>query len=190
MDFKNTIIVATSNVGSETIEKSRFGFGDMSEDEEKERMHNTVSDEKAYKDLKDRLMGELKRTFKPEFLNRIDEIIVFHALTKPEIRQIVEIMLGEVRHLLHAQNIQIEVSDRVKDKLIEDGFDPAFGARPLRREVQRQIENPLSMALLEGTFKSGDLLKADLAKDGTIDFKKTRAKSSAKSSEKMASVKK
>ncbi len=186
VDFKNTIIVATSNVGSEMIEKSRFGFGDMSEDEEKERMHNTAVDEKAYKDLKDRLMGELKRTFKPEFLNRIDEIIVFHALTKPEIRQIVEIMLGEVRHLLHAQNIQIEVSDKVKDKLIDDGFDPAFGARPLRREVQRQIENPLSMALLEGTFKSGDLVKTDLGKDGKLEFKKARAK---KPVEKMASVK-
>jgi ATP-dependent Clp protease ATP-binding subunit ClpC len=191
VDFKNTIIVATSNVGSEMIEKSRFGFGDSSEDENKDRMHNTSKDEKAYAELRERLMGELKRTFKPEFLNRIDEIIVFHSLTKVQITQIVDIMLEEVRHLLHAQNIKIEVSDKVKTKLIDDGFDPAFGARPLRREMQRQIENPLSLALLEGGFKSGDLIKADLDKDGKVEFKKARgAGKSAKTTEKMASVKK
>ena len=171
VDFKNTIIVATSNVGSEMIEKARFGFGERAD--ESEHLKTAGEDEHAYEDLKEKLMGELKRSFKPEFLNRIDEIIVFHSLTKQQITQIVDIMLEEVRHLLHAQNISLEVSDKAKQKLIADGFDPSFGARPLRRAVQRHIENPLSMALLDGTFKSGDTVRVDLVKD-QLEFKKVR----------------
>lgn len=187
VDFKNTIIVATSNVGSEMIEHSRFGFGDGGEEMDSERMKNAAVDEAAYKELKSRLMGELKNAFKPEFLNRIDEIIVFHALTKDQIKQIVDIMIDEVRHLLKAQNIRLEVSDKAKVKLIDTGFDPSFGARPLRREVQRQIENPLSLALLEGTFKSGDMIFADI-EGGKIIFKKKKVR--AVTGKKLVSTKK
>ncbi|MFC1640582.1 ATP-dependent Clp protease ATP-binding subunit [Patescibacteria group bacterium] len=185
VDFKNTIIIATSNVGTEMIEKAGFGF-DERDEKDVSRLKETSKDQKAYDELKEKLMGEMKQTFKPEFLNRVDEIIVFHSLRKDQIRKIVDINIDEVRHLLKAQNITLEVGDKVKTKLIDDGFDPSFGARPLRREVQRQIENPLSLALLEGSFKSGDNVAAKLDED-IITFskgKRARKKAAAKKGKK------
>ncbi len=140
-----------------------------------QRNDGSKGTEMDYEGLKQKLMGELKQHFRPEFLNRIDEIIVFHALTKEQVTRIVDIMLDEVRHLLHAQNILLSVTDEAKHKLVETGYDPTFGARPLRREIQRQIENPLSMELLEGKIKGGDEITVTTSTKGEIVFKTRKA---------------
>ena len=126
----------------------------------------------AYKDIKDNVMGELNKTFRPEFLNRIDEVIVFKSLTKDEIRQIADLLLNEVRELLAEQKIPFRVSKSAKDVLVEEGFDPNFGARPLRRTIERLVENPISEKILSGEFKEGSEVVIG-AKKGKICFQKT-----------------
>lgn len=158
VDFKNTVVIMTSNVGANFIEKeSRLGFKAQADEKE------------DYENMKEKVVSELRRTFRPEFLNRLDEIIVFHALNKDHIKQIVDLMLNDVRKRLKEKGIEIEVSDEAKHLLAEDGFDAQFGARPLRRAIQRLIENPLSEKILQGEIHEGDLVKID-EKEGKLTF--------------------
>src|SRR5512146_219495 len=123
--------------------------------------------QQEYDRMKDKVLGELKNTFKPEFLNRIDAIIVFHSLKQEEVRQIVDLMLARVRTQLTEQQVELVVPDDTKDFLVTKGFDPQFGARPLRRTIQNLVEDPLAEVLLQGKFQAGDVVQA-VAKDGTI----------------------
>jgi ATP-dependent Clp protease ATP-binding subunit ClpC len=137
VDFRNTIVIMTSNIGAKDIARNvSFGFGSSDE---------TGA---SYEDMKDRIMGELKKVFRPEFLNRIDEVIVFHKLTKDEIKEIIDLMITRVRAQVAEHDLQLELSDEAKELLAEKGWDPAMGARPLRRAIQRFIEDPLADEVL------------------------------------------
>src|SRR5665648_598495 len=164
VDFKNTVIIMTSNVGATLIKKgATLGFRGTNEPEEI-----------SYKDIKNRVMGELNKTFRPEFLNRIDEVIVFKSLTKEEIKKIATLILNnEVKILLKEQKIDLETAEEVKELLTKEGYDSNFGARPLRRTIERLIENPISEKLLAGKFKEGDCILIK-TKDGKIMFSKKK----------------
>jgi len=161
VDFRNTVIIMTSNAGAEVIHgKAVLGF-------------TTEKDtERAHVEMKDRVMDAVKRIFRPEFLNRVDEIIVFHSLTTAPLKSIVDLQLREVANRLsEASSIAVEVTDAAKEKLIAEGTDPAYGARPLRRAIQRLVEDPLSDLVLRGQFKAGDKVVVDLDENGSIQFK-------------------
>jgi len=150
VDFKNTVIIMTSNVGASTIKKQRtLGFSSGTSDEEKDE----------YEKMKEIVMAELKRTFRPEFLNRIDEIIVFHSLNKEHIKSIVSLMIDNLSGRLEQMNIKIELDDKAKELLADEGFDPVYGARPLQRAIRRKIEDKLSEELLKGTIEKSDTIK-------------------------------
>ncbi len=154
VDFRNTIIVMTSNVGAELIKRDMsLGFAAHIEGEEKQQME--------YEKMKEKVLGEMKRIFRPEFLNRIDATVVFHALNKGHIRQIVDLMLNQVVSSLREKNITLEVTDEAKDFIGRKGYDPVFGARPLRRTIQSLVEDQLSEALLRGEFLPGDTVIVD-----------------------------
>ncbi|MBM4453200.1 MAG: ATP-dependent Clp protease ATP-binding subunit [Chloroflexi bacterium] len=154
VDFRNSIIVMTSNIGAELIKRDMtLGFATRT-DEAKNR-------QVEYERMKEKVLGELKKTFRPEFLNRITSVVVFHSLSKDQIRLIVDLMLVVVTKSLAEKNIKLEVTDAVRDFLGEKGYDPTFGARPLRRVIQTEVEDKLSEALLRGEFRSGDTLKLD-----------------------------
>ena len=155
VDFRNTVIIMTSNLGTEGIRRQPFGFRTDSRDGEDE-----------IKKLKDSVDTVLKGAFRPEFLNRIDEIIVFHPLVQNQIVQIVGLMTGEVQDRLDERGITFELTGDAKMWLAKEGFDPVFGARPLRRAVQRHLENPLSKAVLSGEFRSGDRVLVDSSEAG------------------------
>ena len=147
VNFKNSVIIMTSNVGAKLItEKKALGFTSVSEDDSK----------KEYENIKKDVMGELKRSFKPEFLNRIDEIIVFHKLNTEEITAITDIMLKKVIERLAEQNIKIKIDEKAKELIIKKGTDEAYGARPLRRAIQTILEDKLAEEILDGNLKSGD----------------------------------
>jgi len=160
VDFRNTILIMTSNVGANLIQKPRIlGF-------------EPVQDEtKNYSEMKDKVLDELKRTFRPEFLNRVDETIVFHSLNQEHIRAIVTLMVNEVNNRLTEKGISIEVTNAAKDLLAKEGFDPMFGARPLRRVIQKRIEDRLSEELLKGNISTGDVVAID-AKENELTFTK------------------
>ncbi len=163
VDFKNTVLIMTSNVGAQDIASgSGLGFRGSEKAEETGR---------AYESMKNRVLDEMKRLFRPEFLNRVDETIVFHSLTKEQILQIVDLMIDRVRQQLVAQGMDLQVSQEVKELLAKDGFDPHFGARPLRRAIQRLIEDPLAEEVLLGRFSAGDTISAQL-EDGRVFFTK------------------
>jgi ATP-dependent Clp protease ATP-binding subunit ClpC len=146
VDFRNSIIVMTSNVGAELIRKgTTIGFAARSDE--------AKSHEEAYERMKEKLLSELKKTFRPEFLNRIDGVVVFHSLTKEHIRKIVDLMLTSVAKQLAEKEVKLEVTDAAKDFLGEKGYDEVFGARPLRRVIQDMVEDKLSEAVLRGEFK-------------------------------------
>ena len=165
VDFKNTVIIMTSNIGARSIQGDS-GMGFLSSSKPKEET------EREYESMKGRIMEELKRTFRPEFLNRIDEIVVFHALTFNEILQIVDLMVERVAQQARAQGIALEITQEVRELLAREGFDPQFGARPLRRAVQRLIEDPLAEEILLGRFSEGDTVVASLDEDGRLVFLK------------------
>ncbi|MBO4949073.1 MAG: ATP-dependent Clp protease ATP-binding subunit [Peptococcaceae bacterium] len=162
VDFKNTVIIMTSNIGASYIKNSTVGFGTAGNGEENKA---------EYDKMKSRVMEALKATFRPEFLNRVDETIVFHALEKEHIMQIVDLMMKDLHKRLAEQNITMEVTAEAKAKLVEDGYDPAYGARPLRRTIQRQVEDPLAEDLLRGRYQAGDVVKVDVTKDGVVLLK-------------------
>ena len=148
----------TSNIGAELIRKeTTIGFISRSDEAKLARL--------SYDKMKEKLLEELKRTFRPEFLNRIDGVVVFHSLSKEHILKIVDLMLSEVRKQLIEKNIELEVSESAKELLGEKGHDPTFGARPLRRVIQDIVEDPLSEALLEGRFHPGDTVLIDREED-------------------------
>src|SRR5919109_819657 len=158
VDFKNTIIIMTSNLGTRDIQKGP-GVGFAARPDEK----------MTYEKMKDRVMDELKKSFRPEFLNRIDEVIVFHSLTQEDVKRIVDLMTRRVREQLKGKDLEIELTDEAKTLLAEKGYDPALGARPLRRTIQRMVEDPLSEKLLWKEFRAGQTVIID-ARDGEIVF--------------------
>ncbi|MFC1985146.1 AAA family ATPase, partial [Chloroflexota bacterium] len=154
-DFRNSIIVMTSNIGAELIRKGgTIGFASRTNEVKVQQMD--------YEKMKEKLLGEVKKNFRPEFLNRIDSVVVFHALTKEHIRKIVELMLETVSKQLAEKEIKLEVTDAAKDFLGEKGYDEVFGARPLRRVIQNMVEDKLSDSLLRGKFRPGDTAIVDL----------------------------
>jgi ATP-dependent Clp protease ATP-binding subunit ClpC len=155
VSFKNTIIIATSNIGSEDL------LGGTKDKEEKA--------------LEMKVMLKLRETFRPEFLNRLDEIIIFKKLSQKDILKIVDLFIDDTKKLLEMQNINLKVSKKVKEKIALDGYDEVYGARPLRREVQKQIENPLSSAILKKEFKGGDTINVRL-KNNSIIFESSKVK--------------
>ncbi|MSQ30799.1 MAG: ATP-dependent Clp protease ATP-binding subunit, partial [Dehalococcoidia bacterium] len=161
VDFRNTIIIMTSNVGSDLIRKdSRVGFNLAADDAK------TAEDQ--YKRMKLRVEEEMKRIFRPEFLNRIDQAVVFHALDAGHIRSIVNLELDDLRNNLKTKGMFVEVTDALLDFLGKEGFDPVFGARPLRRVIQNQVEDKLSDALLEGSYAEGDTIRVDYVDSAVI----------------------
>ncbi|MBU0580292.1 MAG: ATP-dependent Clp protease ATP-binding subunit, partial [Candidatus Margulisbacteria bacterium] len=159
VNFNNTILIMTSNVGTGQAERS-VGFEAKKED---------IT---SYERMKAKLQSEVKDAFRPEFLNRVDEIIVFHALNKDQIKEIVVLMLKEVQAQVKNKDMKIEFNDEVKEYIVEVGYNPTFGARPLRRAIQRYIENPLSAEVLKGIFKEGDNIITELNDKKEIVFKK------------------
>lgn len=159
VDFKNTLLILTSNIGSKVIEKGGSGIGfEFSED----------VTESAYNRIRSLVNEELKQYFRPEFLNRLDEIIVFRQLSKPEVTQIAEIMLKEVFGRLTEKGITLEVTDRFKDRLITEGYSPSYGARPLRRAIMRLLEDSLAEEILSGRIKDGDTALVDVDENGVV----------------------
>ena len=158
VDFKNTVVVMTSNAGAHTIKKQRsMGFG------------SSASDEKSYEAMRENIMDEVKRIFRPEFLNRVDEIIVFHALEQDEIDRIAKLMLSNVQKRLRERDIDLEVDDSAIKLLSAAGYDLQYGARPLRRAIQRMVEDALSEEILDGKVKLGDRVSMS-AQDGKLVF--------------------
>ncbi len=167
VDFKNSIIIMTSNVGAPQLDKEvGIGFRAAGRDE-------TMDRERVYERMRDHVMEELRRTFRPEFLNRLDEVIVFRPLTTEQIAVIVGILIARVRREMRGQNMDLEVSEAARELLAREGFDPTFGARPLRRAIQRLVEDPLSDELLRGKFSGGDVVWVD-ARDNEIVFERKR----------------
>ncbi|MEO8273421.1 MAG: AAA family ATPase, partial [Chloroflexota bacterium] len=163
VDFRNTIIIMTSNLGARQLQtNSSLGFRPVADDEGGGRR------EASHELMKDKVAAELKASFRPEFLNRIDATIVFRSLTVDEIREIVEFMLKRVREQLKAQGMALEVSQSAKDHLIKLGWDPAFGARPLRRTIQNLIEDVLAEHLLLGKYPVGSTILVDANPDGGL----------------------
>ncbi|QBP39755.1 ATP-dependent Clp protease ATP-binding subunit [Paenisporosarcina antarctica] len=143
VDFRNTIVIMTSNVGAEALRKNKYvGF-------------NLQDGEQKYKDMKGRMLEELKKAFRPEFLNRVDEMIVFHALEKEHLKEIVTLMTGQLTTRLKEQEIELELTEAAQDKIAIEGYDPEYGARPLRRALQKHVEDRLSEELLKGTVLTG-----------------------------------
>ncbi len=148
IDFRNTIIILTSNVGAELIKKqTSLGFGAMSEDDD------------GYESMKEKILEQSKTAFKPEFLNRLDDQIVFHMLGKPELEKIIDLEISAVLKRLAEKSITLELKDSAKDYLIEEGYDPDYGARPMRRAVEKHLEDPLAELLLRGDIHEGDTLE-------------------------------
>ncbi|MGI6777770.1 MAG: ATP-dependent Clp protease ATP-binding subunit [Acetivibrionales bacterium] len=158
VDFRNTVIIMTSNIGGRLItEPKRLGFASVSDE-----------NNKSYEEMKSNVMGELKKAFRPEFLNRVDEIIVFHPLDEEHIKKIVGIMVDTLAMRLKQNNITIEVSDGAKEFIAKKGFDKVYGARPLRRSIQSMIEDRLAEEMLEGKVKTGDKVLIELKGDNLV----------------------
>ena len=168
VDFRNTVLILTSNLGTGVDAQTPLGFTRARDQEERDSQHRSVEE-------------ALKRSFRPEFLNRLDEIIVFERLTEPEIAQVADILLDEVRERLAERQVEFEVSAAAKEALVKEGYDPDFGARPLRRTIQRRVENALAKRVLAGEFSEGDCVHVDLDEDGEYTF--TRAAGAAAASE-------
>jgi ATP-dependent Clp protease ATP-binding subunit ClpC len=159
VDFKNTLLIMTSNVGSNVIEKGsrKIGFdvdGDLQDS--------------SYNRIKSLVTEELKQYFRPEFLNRLDEMIVFRQLTKPEVKEIGDIMLKEVFDRLKKKEIDLQVTERFRDRVVDEGYSPSYGARPLRRAIMRLLEDSLAEKILAGEIKEGDSVIVDVDSDGKV----------------------
>jgi len=153
VDFKNTIVIMTSNVGSQRILEYRGSF-----------------DGEGYERMKETVLEEMRRHFRPEFLNRVDEIIVFHALAEEHLKQIVEIQLGRLRSRLADRHITLQLTDSARENLVRTGYDPSYGARPLKRAIQKKIETPLGRLLLKGDVRDGQTVLVDGAASGDLRF--------------------
>ncbi|HUV56274.1 MAG TPA: AAA family ATPase [Dehalococcoidales bacterium] len=172
VDFKNTVVIMTSNTGVELIRREAgLGFA-AQKDEAKTR-------KQGYEKMKEKVMGEVKKTFRPEFLNRLDEIIVFHELTEEQLRSIVDLLAQDLQKRLSERKLGVELTENAKSWLAKEGYDPLYGARPLRRAIERYVENPLSTKLLEGGFKEGDTIAVDLGDKGLTFTTKAATKATA-----------
>ncbi|HEY9736137.1 MAG TPA: ATP-dependent Clp protease ATP-binding subunit [Trichocoleus sp.] len=159
VDFKNTLLIMTSNIGSKVIEKGGGGLGFDFEQNQAESQYNRI---------RSLVNEELKQYFRPEFLNRLDEIIVFRQLTNDEVKEISDILLKEVFRRLTEQNITLNVTERFKDRLVEEGYNPSYGARPLRRAIMRLLEDSLAEEILSGRLKDGDAAVVDVNEEGKV----------------------
>jgi len=163
VDFKNTLLIMTSNIGSKVIEKGGGGLGfEFSGDSVEDSQYNRI---------KSLVNEELKQYFRPEFLNRLDEIIVFRQLSKNEVKEIAEIMLREVFARLQDKGIKLDVTDAFKERLVEEGYNPSYGARPLRRAVMRLLEDSLAEEVLSGRIKDGDNALVDIDDNKKVTIK-------------------
>ena len=172
VSFRNAVLIMTSNAGAREINRGGFGF-------------QTGNGVMAHGEIKSTAMTELKRLFRPEFLNRVDEIVVFHSLEYDHVMKILNLMLNEVRERLSGLDITLDVNDKAQDLLMQKGYDVIYGARPLRRTIQKEIEDPLSVAILQGRFESGDSVSAEV-RSGKISFRrKNRRKKATVSTEKL-----
>lgn len=149
MDFRNTVIVMTSNLGSDIIQQK--------------------AGEERYQEMKAAVMEVVTTAFRPEFINRLDEIVVFHPLVKEQIRAIATIQIEHLRRRLQDRELGLEISEAALDKLGEAGFDPVYGARPLKRAIQQQLENPLAQEILAGRFQPGETVEVDV-EGGELTF--------------------
>jgi ATP-dependent Clp protease ATP-binding subunit ClpB len=152
VDFRNTVIIMTSNLGSQVIQEH--------------------AGEKNYTRMKSAVMEVVTQSFRPEFINRIDDIVVFHPLGSAQIRAIVDIQLGQLRRRLMERGMELVLDDAARDLLGEAGFDPVYGARPLKRAIQQQIENPLAQRLLQGAYGPGDCIRVGVDEGGRLSFAK------------------
>jgi ATP-dependent Clp protease ATP-binding subunit ClpB len=146
VDFRNTIVIMTSNLGSAVFQNPALTTGERNEE----------------------ILANVRGYFRPEFVNRIDEIIVFESLTREDIRQIVDIQVGQLSERLTARKLMLRLTDAARDRLVEEGYDPAFGARPLKRLIQRELQDPLAMELLAGRIDEGDEVVVDAAPEGGL----------------------
>jgi ATP-dependent Clp protease ATP-binding subunit ClpC len=157
VDFKNTIIIMTSNLGARQIgAEKNLGFHSAEVEDE----HTT---------MEKKVMGELKKTFNPEFLNRVDEVVVFRSLNRDAIMEIIDILLLDLKKRLGEKDMDFTITQRAKEFIADEGYSPLYGARPLKRAIQRSIENPLAEELLEGKYADGALIQADVV-DGKLVF--------------------
>jgi len=156
VDFRNTIILLTSNVGSDVIRKQAvMGFGKQSEDADQEL-------------LRGRILDEARKAFRPEFINRLDDVIVFRTLGKPELVQILELEVVKVLDRIRRRGVNIALDEKAKDFLIEKGYDPQYGARPMRRSVERYLEDPLAEEILKGTLASAGVIEVTADKEKLV----------------------
>jgi ATP-dependent Clp protease ATP-binding subunit ClpC len=163
VNFRNTIILMTSNVGSDTIKKSStLGF-------------SPITDESTYEKMRERILDEAKRTFRPEFLNRLDDVIVFRSFTKPDLIQILTLEANKVVERLRHKNIRLELDEKAKDFLVEKGYDPQYGARPMRRAVERFLEDPLAEEILKGSLQPGEPIRVTSDKEKLVFNQKAAA---------------
>jgi len=153
VDFRNAVIIMTSNVGSEEIQR-------------------LAARRDSEKEVRDAALDALRAEFKPEFLNRVDEIVVFRPLSREDLSQIVEIQLQRLRKLLAERHLTLELGEKAREAVADAGYDPVYGARPLKRAIQRMIQDPLSTKILEGEFQPGDHIVADEGSGGDLEFKK------------------
>jgi ATP-dependent Clp protease ATP-binding subunit ClpC len=170
VNFRNTIILMTSNVGSDTIKRqTTMGF-------------SPITDEASYEKMRERILDEAKKTFRPEFLNRLDDIVVFRSLTKPDLIQILDLELAKVMDRLKTtRNITLVLDEKAKDFLVTKGYDPQYGARPMRRAVERSLEDPLAEEILKGVFHEGDPINVSADND-KLTFSQNAAAEGALSS--------
>jgi ATP-dependent Clp protease ATP-binding subunit ClpB len=154
VSFRNTVIIMTSNLGSQWL----LELG-----------------EREWDQAKQRVLAALRETFKPEFLNRVDDVIVFRPLGREDLAQIVDLQLAQLRRLLEERRVSLELSAEARDLLLAEGYDPVYGARPLKRVIQRRLQNPLALALLEGRFGEGDRVRATRSPEGEVAFEKLSA---------------
>jgi len=156
VNFRNTIILMTSNVGSDIIRRQgTLGFA-------------PASDEVSYEKMRDKTLEESKKTFRPEFLNRLDDVIVFRSLTKPDLVAILDLEINKVLGRLKARNIQLTLTEAAREFLVQKGYDPQYGARPMRRAVERHLEDPLAEEILRGALHEGDPVQVDAADDKLV----------------------
>jgi len=156
VNFRNTIILMTSNVGSDTIKKqSTMGF-------------SPISDESTYERMREKILEESKRVFRPEFLNRLDEAVVFRSFTKPDLIQILSLEVNKVLERLRKKNLRLELDEKAKEFLVEKGYDPQYGARPMRRAVEKYFEDPLAEEILKGVLHEGELILVTTDKEKLV----------------------
>src|SRR5256885_3331480 len=170
VNFRNTIILMTSNVGSDTIRRqSTLGF-------------SPITDQDSYEKMREKILEEARKTFRPEFLNRLDDLIVFRSLTKPDLVEILDLEISKVMQRLKARNIILQLDEKAKDFLVSKGYDPNYGARPMRRAVERSLEDPLAEEILKGSFHEGDPIVVSAEGDRLTFSQKATAEGAAVSS--------